>query len=144
MAQILANMSEYIQPHSLLNLNIEIEQLQENFVINKDMFEEMHVEEAEEETPQKMAEQTRVTSPKEPSLENVITESIEASLGEGTTTKEQTLAEQPSIEKGTDVPSKKKKNTNELEKLWRERQKLQKLVKQLRQRIRVLKKGESL
>lgn len=47
------------------------------------MSEEMHDEEVEEEIPQETTEQTRVTSPEEPILENVITESIEASLGEG-------------------------------------------------------------
>ena len=114
LAQILANMSEYIQPHSPLNLNIEIDQLQEQVVINKDTAEEI----PDEENPQGTVEPTRVNSPEECSQEHgntkemSQTENIEANLGEGTATGEQTLAEQPSTEKGTTVPSKKKKKTN--------------------------------
>ena len=137
MAQILANMSEYIQPHSPLNFNIEIDQLQEQVVIGKDTAEGIP-DEVEEENPQEKTEPVKVTTPEERSQEHMKNEEVfraenkEASLSEGMATKNQTLPEQLSIEKGTSIPPRRKNKITELEKLQREQQKLQKLVEQLR------------
>jgi len=61
-------MSEYIQPQSPLNLNIEAKKSQENSAHNKSILEEINVEvEAGAEATQEVADQTRVTSPDEPS-----------------------------------------------------------------------------
>ena len=61
-------MSEYVQPQSLLNLNIEVEKSQENSAHNKSISEEINDEvEVGAEATQEVAGQTRVTSPEEPS-----------------------------------------------------------------------------
>lgn len=128
MAQIMANMGDYIQPQSLLNLNIEAEQSQEHSTHSKDTSEEMHEEkEAEAEASQEVVEKTRVTSPEEPSQDNMNTkdvfqtENMEASQGKGTVLEEQNLTEQPSLAKETIVPPRnKKKKTNKIERLWKE------------------------
>lgn len=77
LAQILANMCEYMQPQSPLNLNIEAEKSKEHYIHNKDTYEEMHdEEEAEAEAPKEIADQTRVSSPEEPSQGNANTEEV--------------------------------------------------------------------
>jgi len=77
LAQILANMGEYIQPQSLLNLNIEAEKSQEHSSHSKDTSKEMHEEgEAKVEASQEVVEKTRVTSPEERSQDNTNTEYV--------------------------------------------------------------------
>ena len=68
LAQIFANMSEYIQPESLLNLNVEAEKSEENNAHNRTISGEIVAEvETRAETTQEKVDQTRVTSPEEPS-----------------------------------------------------------------------------
>ena len=55
------------------------------------------------------------------------------------TAEKQTPTEKLGSEKGTTVPTRRRKKVTEIEKLRRERKKLQKLVEKLRQIIRVLK-----
>lgn len=61
MVQILANMSEYIQPQSPLNLNIEAEQSQEHSAHIRNSSEEINnEEEVGAEATQEAAEQTMI------------------------------------------------------------------------------------
>lgn len=106
LAQILANMSEYIQPQSPLNLNTKVEQSQEHSAHNKNTSEEINnEEEVGAKATQEMADQTRVTSPEEPSLDNantkemLQTEDMETNQGKGTTLEEKNPMEQPSPER---------------------------------------------
>lgn len=77
MAQILANMSEYIQPQSLLNLNIEAEQSHEHSAHTKNSWEGINnEEEVGVEAAQEVVDQNRDIPPKEPSPEHVNTEEM--------------------------------------------------------------------
>lgn len=114
-------MSEYIQPESKLNLNVEAAQSEENSAHNRNISEEIVGEvETGEKTTQEKADQTRVTSPEEPSQVDVNTEDVgqtkemETSQGKGTVLREQNPTEQQSSVRAETVneitvPSKKKK-----------------------------------
>jgi len=70
-------MSEYIQPQSLLNLNTEAEHSKEHSACTKNSLEEINnEEEVGAEATQEVADQTRVTSPEEPSSDNANTEEM--------------------------------------------------------------------
>lgn len=118
LAQIFANMGEYIQLHSSLNLDIEARQSQEHSIHSKSASEEMNdEEEVEAETTQEIVDQTRVTSPEKPNQEDDNTEEVfqiedmDISQGGGIIPKEQS----PGLRKEIFVPSKKK--TNEIKRL---------------------------
>lgn len=83
-------MSKYIQPQRLLNLNTKVEHSQEHSAHNKNTSEEINdEEEVGAEATQEVVDQTRVTSPEEPSLDNANIEEIlqiedvETSQGKG-------------------------------------------------------------
>jgi len=134
-------MSEYIQPKSPLNLNVEAAQSEENSAHNRSISEEIigEVETGEEVTEEKV-DQTRDTPLEEPSRVNLNTEDvgqmeeIETTQGKDTILGEQSLGEQPSslrieMVNETVVPPKKKKR--KIERFRKEQQRLQKLFKRL-------------
>ena len=70
-------MSEFIQPKSPLNLNLEVDQLEENSAHTKSMTESIiGEEETGTEVTQEEADQTRSTHPEEPSRVNLNIEDV--------------------------------------------------------------------
>ena len=166
LAQILANMTEYARPHSPLNLNIDINQLPENFVVDREITEK-NLNEIVNPSEARVASSERYEQEEEniesiPQLgtPQVITESVEKMSSDESIQEHESMEEEPQEEEqgedfaegtaqnpveqtGLDeqaiVPLRKKKKTTEVEKIRKERIKLHKLIEQLRQTIRVLR-----